>query len=82
MIICVLGAAQYGFLSRSLFHNSPLSFGETSALDCFQDFLRKTGLFPFCGASWESRIAAPCPKGDGEEGKWGTGGENPEGEGG
>ena len=50
--------------------------------DCSHDFSRQTGFSPFCVALWK-RVTYGCmPKGDGEEGKRGTGGENPEGEGG
>ena len=50
--------------------------------DCSHDFSRQTSFLPFCVALWK-RVTYGCmPKGDGEEGKRGTGGENPEGEGG
>ena len=50
--------------------------------DCSHDFSRQTGSALFCVALWK-RVTYGCmPKGDGEEGKRGTGGENPEGEGG
>ena len=68
--------------SRALFSTLSPLFGETSACDGSQDFLRKTLFIPVLRSIVETYRARPCPKGDGEEGKWGTGGENPEGEGG
>ena len=50
--------------------------------DGSHDFSRQTGFLPLCVALWK-RVTYGCmPKGDGEGGKRGTGGENPEGEGG
>ena len=71
-----------GFLLRSLFHNPPHSCGERMFFDCSHDFSRQTGFSPFCAALWECAAYRCMPKGDGEGGKRGTGGENPEGEGG
>ena len=68
--------------SRALFSTPSPLLGETSALDCSQDFLCKIYSAPFCAASWEWAALHRIPKGDGEKGKWGTGGENPKGEGG
>ena len=68
--------------SRALFSTLSPLFGETSACDGSQDFLRKTLFIPVLRSIVETYRARPCPKGDGKEGKWGTGGETPEGEGG
>ena len=66
----------------SLFHNSPPLFWERACYDCSHDFMRQIGSFPFCAASWERVTCGFMQQGDGEGEKRGTGGENPEGEGG
>ena len=71
-----------GFLSRSLFHNSSLSFGNEPALLVPTILAVKSHSLAFCAASWECAASHRPPQGDGEGGKRGTGGENPEGEGG
>ena len=63
------------------FPHPPLSCGERTDEILSHDFLRKIYSAPFCAASWEGAALHHIPQGDGEEGKWGTGGENPEGEG-
>ena len=71
-----------GFLSRSLFHNSPLSCGERMFFDGFHDFSRQiSSLSVLCSIVGMCSFGC-CMEGDGEGGKRGTGGENPEGEGG
>ncbi len=68
--------------SRALFSTPSPLFGETSRRNTFPRFpaqdLFSTVLCSILGTC----SAAPFPKGDGEAGKWGIGGENPEGEGG
>ena len=71
-----------GFLSRSLFHNSPHSCGERANFTFPTISAVKSHSFAFCAALWECVTYECMPKGDGEGGKRGTGGENPEGEGG
>ena len=71
-----------GFLSRSLFHNPPHSCGKRACYDCSHDFMRQTGFAPFGVTSWKRVTYGFMQQGDGEGGKRGTGGENPEGEGG
>ena len=51
-------------------------------LNSIHDFMRQTCFAPFRAALWKCAAYGCMPKGDGEGGKRGTGGENPEGEGG
>ena len=71
-----------GFLSRSLFHNPPLSCGERMFFDGFHDFSRQISFLSVLCSIVGMCSFGCCMEGDGEGGKWGTGGENPEGEGG
>ena len=71
-----------GFLSRSLFHNSPLSCGERMFSDGSHDFSRQISPLSVLCSIMEVCGFGCCMEGDGEGGKRGTGGENPEGEGG
>ena len=66
----------------SLFHNSPLSCGERACYDRSYDFSRQISPLCVLCSIMEVCSLGCCLEGDGEGGKRGTGGENPEGEGG
>ena len=67
--------------SRALFSTLSPLFGETSACVCSQDFLRKTGSFPFCGASWKRAKHDRPPRGMGKKESGGLGEKTQKGKG-
>ena len=68
-------------LALSFPQPSPL-FWETNRLNCFHDFSRQISLLSVLCSIVGMCSFGCCLEGDGEGGKRGTGGENPEGEGG
>ena len=71
-----------GFLSRSLFHNPPLSFGNEPT-EPFSRF-HEINFIPLRFVQHPGNVqpTGVCHRGMGKEESGGTGGENPEGEGG
>ena len=63
------------------FPHSPLSLGERADQILSHDFLRKTGSFPFCGASWKRAKHDRPPRGMGKKESGGLGEKTQKGKG-
>ena len=70
-----------GFLSRSLFHNSPLSFGNEPALLVPTILAVKSHSLAFCAASWECAASHRPHRGMGKEESGGLGEKTRKGKG-